>query len=183
MLTSVVITATHGSTFPNYFWRSKHLTHVTNQQNICQLLTEIHFVQFCLFAPNQLIKPIYILHIKFTEQLAGNTLQMHWSMCVCACRRLTASRRVNHGLGVGGAGVCGLLPPEPVGVACCRGAVRNRETRWAASHRRSAPRHTHLWCTKPHHQGNKTWPHRTQHDAQQQQQQPRCHKTSSSTFC
>ena len=42
MLTSVVITATHGSAFPNYFWRSKHLTHVTNQQNICQLLTEIH---------------------------------------------------------------------------------------------------------------------------------------------
>lgn len=71
-------------------------------------------------------------------------------------QRLTAPRWVNHRVWVGGAGVYWLLPPEPVGVACRRGAVRNRKTRWAASHRRAAPRHTNLWCTKPHHHKNET---------------------------
>lgn len=77
-------------------------------------------------------------------------------------QQLTASRWVNHGVGMGGACIWWLLPSAPVGVACCNGAVRNRETRWAASHRCSAPRHTHLWCTKPHRHGNKTQPQQTE---------------------
>ena len=108
-------------------------------------------------------------------------------MCVCSAswncyQQLTASRRVNHRFRVGGTSMYWLLPPGPVGVACCEGAVRNSETRWAASHRCSTPRHTHLWCTKQHHHGNKTWPQQTT-KTKQQQQHPRCHKTSSSTFC
>ena len=99
-------------------------------------------------------------------------------MCVFSTRSqwLTASGRVNHRFWVGRTTVYWLLPLGPVGVACCRGAVRNRETRWAASHRRSAPRHTHLGCTEQHH-------HDDNEQNERQQQHSRCHKTSSSTFC
>lgn len=68
---------------------------------------------------------------------------------------LTTSRWMDHRVRVGGASVCGLLLSVPVGVACCCGAVRDRETRWAASHRWCPPRHAHLWCASTHHHGNK----------------------------
>lgn len=90
--------------------------------------------------------------MKQSYMLKKTKLKYHWKNIQLW---LTAPRWMNYWLWVGWAWMGGLLPSEPVGVACCRGAVRNRKTRWAAFHRRAAPRHTHLWCTKPHKQGNR----------------------------